>query len=193
MFLQTAYDLGNNSLYKVVANSKMEKKSFVYKFFFYFLISFPIAVGLYYFMLLIGIDVFRGNWGRYARIYPVAYIFIPCFFYSVLVAMFHKYVKKEVRSAVLWTFFLIILSSFFSVLAGGILCYIHDMMAGWFPENYLEVLFTKALRSAMLWGWGVLFIGTYPYNIFGIFVCYFLTSRAEELHQYIEVRIRSIK
>lgn len=172
----------------------MEHKSFVYRFLFYFLIIFSCAVGVYYLIILLTIFsedfiLFRSPWGRYPHTYPISYITIPCFFYSVLAALFHKFSVQSVKKATFSYITIVIITTVLSSMVGGILWHLHDMMAGYFPRDWLNVLLTTAISRGLRFGWGMLFLSIIPYNLIGIIISYKFTVRAESVHEFLKSKL----
>jgi hypothetical protein len=60
------------------------------------------------------------------------------------------------------------------------LWYYHDMQAGYFPLNWINIMITEGASEGIQLGWIVVML-SYPYNLLGAAVCFFLTKRGAEL------------
>ena len=143
--------------------------------FFYWLTAFTIAVLGYYLLGLVSKRVF-GSWYRmicYHYGHPIQYIAIPVFFYGIVATWFtQKFYHSNRKPA--FTFFIVLLTIVLSSPFGGMLWHFHDMQAGWFPKNWIDKLlggFTEGLGI----GW-LLILLSFPYNIIGVVIAYFLTD-----------------
>ena len=141
---------------------------------FYWIVSFAIAVLGYYLLGLVSKRVF-GSWYRMIRYHfghPMQYIAIPVFFYGILATWFKErfYCSNKIGLTLLIVLLTIALSSPF----GGMLWHFHDMQAGWFPKNWMHKLI-GGFSEGLAIGW-LLILLSFPYNIFGIIIAYFLTN-----------------
>jgi len=155
---------------------------------FYWITSFTIAVTMYY-VLKVGFTDNRvfGSWFRMMQYHtdnPISFITFPVFFYGIIANYFaDNFAKKSRKGQLYLTLIIVILTILVSSPFGGMLWHYYDMKAGWFPKNWDDKLFggfSEGLRT----GWLIILL-SFPYNIFGIAVAYFLTKKGSSIKQSI--------
>ena len=157
------------------------------KFFFFFLVSSALAISVFFVLwLIIPYNLVFGfplRMSAYHYEHPIPYILIPCFVYSIIASLLsNTFLKASIGKRILLTILIVLMTVFFSCPFGGMLWYYHDMEAGFFPDNWLSILLTKA--PMMGWQWGFLIVGmAIPYNLIGSVICYFLTLRGAKIFQ----------
>jgi hypothetical protein len=146
-------------------------------FWFYLLSSFATAVLGF---LLINTLKFDGAFGfgihmpSYHYEHFMQYIIIPCFFFSMLaVRLAKKFLLANMLKRIFYILFMAIATIFLSSPFGGFLFHFHDMMAGYFPEDYLSKLLIYAPLMGLQYGWAII-LGAFPYTPLGIIVSYFI-------------------
>jgi len=142
---------------------------------FYWIVSFAIAVLGYYLLGLVSKRVF-GSWYRMIRYHfghPMQYISIPVFFYGIIATWFKERFYRSNKKIGL-TLLIVLLTIALSSPFGGMLWHFHDMQAGWFPKNWMHKLF-GGFSEGLAIGWFIILL-SFPYNIIGIVIAYFLTD-----------------
>ena len=142
---------------------------------FYWFVAFSIAVLVYYLLALVSNRVF-GSWYRmigYHYEHPIQYIAIPVFFYGIIATYFSQRFYQSKRK-IGFTLLIVVLTIVVSSPFGGMLWHFHDMQAGWFPKNWIDKLL-GGITDGLGIGW-LLILLSFPYNILGIAVAYFLTD-----------------
>ncbi len=161
-------------------------KSIKNRLIFYWISSFIIAYIGYYILWLVMPNhyVFGVSYRMmlYHWEFPLQYIAIVCFFYGIIASIFsEKFKNQKTLGRILICLIIIILSILFSSPFGGMLWFLHDMNAGFFPQNW----FSKILYTGSLWGlqmgWYIILLSI-PYNVFGSIICYFLTKKGVEIY-----------
>ena len=157
------------------------------KFLFYFAISSILAVAVFYALwFIVPMNcVFGFPWRMAAYHYdhPIAYILIPCFFYSVIASLVADYfLQAKKLKRILLTVLIVLLTVLLSCPFGGMLWNFHDMQAGYFPNNWKNVLFAKAPMMGLQWGFAII-ASAIPYNLIGTVICYFLTLKGGKMFQ----------
>ncbi len=94
-----------------------------------------------------------------------------------------KFQNKKTRGRIYLTFLIIVLTILISSPFGGMLWHYHDMKAGYFPENWISKMISKGFIEGLQLGWFIILL-SFPYNIFGSIICYFLTKKGIELFKY---------
>jgi len=150
---------------------------------FYWITSFTIAVTMYYVLKVGFTDRVFGSWFRMMHYHadnPISFIAIPVFFYGIIANYFaDSFAKKSRKGQLYLTLIIVTLTILISSPFGGMLWHYYDMKAGWFPKNWgdkLFVGFSEGLRT----GWLIILL-SFPYNIFGIVVAYFLTKKGSSI------------
>jgi hypothetical protein len=157
------------------------------KFFFYFITSSTLALAVFYMLWFIVpmncVFGFPMRMAAYHYDHPVAYILIPCFFYSVLASLVADYFRKaKILKRILLTILIVLMTVLLSCPFGGMLWNFHDMQAGYFPNNWMNVLFVKAPVMGLEWGF-LIIASAIPYNLIGTVICYFLTLKGGKMFQ----------
>ena len=150
---------------------------------FYWVTSFVIAVSGYYLLSLIFYGVFGSLYRMvlYHFDHPIQYILIPCFFYGLMATSFSdRFLEKETKGKVLTTMLIIFLTILLSSPFGGMLWFLHDMQAGYFPADWFIKMMIQGGMDGIAIGWLIILL-SFPYNILGVVVCYFLTKKGSEL------------
>ena len=152
---------------------------------FYWLASFSLATPFYYLISLIMPHKHAfGAWYRmpaYHWEHPISYILIPCFFYGILANIFaKKFTSYNKIQRIFLTFVIIALTIALSSPFGGMLWHFHDMQAGYFPKNWLQIIIIEGISWGIQMGWVIILLSI-PYNVFGSIICYFLTKKGIEL------------
>lgn len=113
--------------------------------------------------------------------YPIQFILIPCFFYSLIASSVSDYFLRAKKiKRIFLTIAIVLLTVLISCPFGGMLWHFHDMQAGYFPDNWMNVLFVKAPAMGLQWGF-LIIASAVPYNLIGSVVCYFLTLKGANL------------
>jgi len=152
---------------------------------FYWVSSFIIATVMYYLLWLImpSHRVF-GSYYRmlmYQSAFPFQYIAIPCFFYGILATLFTgKFKKSSMKGRILITILIVLLTILLSSPFGGMLWHYHDMKFGYFPEHWISKMISNGFFMGIEMGWIIILL-SFPYNIFGSIVCYFLIKKGTEV------------
>jgi len=157
------------------------------KFLFYFAISSILAVTVYYLLWFIMplncVFGFPMRMAAYHYEYPIQYILIPCFFYSVIASLVADYfIQAKILKRILLTVLIVLLTVLLSCPFGGMLWNFHDMQAGYFPHNWMNVLFIKAPVMGLQCGF-LIIASAIPYNLIGTVICYFLTLKGGKMFQ----------
>lgn len=164
----------------------MISKIIKHRLLFFWISSFVLAYMLYYVLWLIipNHRVFGTLYRMfiYHYAFPLQYIAIPCFFYGIFATLFtNKFRNKNTGGRIFITFLIICLTILASSPFGGMLWHFHDMMVGYFPKNWVS----KMIKLGFVWGleigWFIILL-SFPYNIFGSIICYFLTKKGIELY-----------
>jgi hypothetical protein len=160
-------------------------KSIIKKLIFYWVTSFTLAVALYY--VLWAIMPIHYVFGAPYRMFlyhwehPLAFISIPCFFYSFIATVAANHFSRLSVLKQIWsTAAIITLTIIMSSPLGGMLWHYYDMEAGFFPQNWLEKIIIQGSIWGFELGWLIVFLSI-PYNIIGSVICYFLTKKGSEL------------
>lgn len=146
------------------------------KFITAFIASFIFAAACYDILLFFGITPFSVYYGRYSYhlAHPLQFIAIPCFIFSVLAVIFsNKFRKASVLKQILLTLLISFLTVLISSPLGGMLWHLHDMLVGYFPQNWLWKLIRYGFREGIQLGWLIIVLSV-PYNIIGIFTGFFI-------------------
>jgi hypothetical protein len=129
-----------------------------------------------------------GSWFRmlnYHELHPFQYILIPCFFYGIVATYFFKTISYEsIREQMFLTIKIILITIFISCPFGGILWHFHDMQAGYFPEEWVNLMFSRGTSDGIHLGWLIILL-SFPYNIFGSIICFYLTKSGYKLYNKI--------
>jgi len=147
---------------------------------FYWLRAFACAT-LGYFLLWALLPrhyVFGNPYGMilYQDRYPLAYIALCCACFGPLAAGATNAFRRRgpwgrVGVVALLALATVVLSS----PLGGMLWEWHDMRAGYFPDNWAQVLFLNGARDGLTVGWFIVLLSV-PYNVLGLLVCYRLMA-----------------
>lgn len=152
----------------------------VKRLFFFWISSFVIAILGF---ILLSFIMPRGNvfsaWFRmqdYHNQSPALYVMICCFFYGILASIFtNRFYRAEVAGRMLIIFLIVLGVIGLSCAPGGMIWILHDMQAGYFPDNWKYLVLKHGTTMGFNLGW-IIIILSFPYNVFGIFVSYFLTQ-----------------
>lgn len=155
------------------------------KLLFYFIASFALATALYIILWLImprhyvfG-SLYRMN--KYHVGYPISFIAIPCFFFAISATFFTtNFLKKSVKRQVLITALILSITVIVSSPFGGMLWHYYDMKAGFFPENWVEIMLIQGTKWGLQGGWLIVILSI-PYNIMISVIFYFLIKKGSEL------------
>lgn len=155
-------------------------RSSLTQFVFYLLVSFTTATAGYFIlrMLSAGKEVFGSLYRMYSYHYrhPLSYILIPCVVYSMIVSIAGgELISKSIFRQLMLTLAIAFFTILFSFPIGGMLYYYHDMQAGYFPDNWLPVMMENGVSAGFENGWLIILL-SFPYNLLGIVVCYFITK-----------------
>lgn len=140
------------------------------------LASFVFAAACYDILLFFGFKPYAGLYKmyRYHWLHPYQFMFIPCFVFSALTALFSdKFKKVSVGKQVGLTFLIIFLTILISSPLGGMLWHLHDMLTGYFPKKWLWKIIRYGFREGLQMGW-LIIVFSVPYNIIGIFTGFFI-------------------
>lgn len=113
----------------------------------------------------------------YHEAHPFSYIAVICFVYAVLASSTTIWLKRRSHKRQPLLIGLVILTTIIGAsIPGGILWTIHDMAAGHFLTgtrlvNYLGLGAWRGLQV----GW-LIILYSFPYNLLGLIVAYFLTK-----------------
>ena len=160
-------------------------KHYLLQFCFYLLVSFAAAVLGYFIIKAIRSDnevfgsLFRMS--SYHHQHPFSYILIPCVLYSLIVTIGGSQpLNKSLLREVILTLAIVFFTILFSLPVGGMLYYYHDMRAGYFPDNWLPVMINDGTSKGFEAGWLIIAL-SFPYNVLGIVVCYFITKAGSHI------------
>lgn len=154
-------------------------KKFVFYFITYFAVSFGGLGSLYRLVSLVMNEsafacLFRMF--AYHQQHPMQYIGVVAICYAAVAALWTAWMKhRRTRGLRLLEVLAVILVAL--VLAcpfGGMLWQFHDMLAGFFPNYWLQKLLGGAVGGLMLGP--LLIFYSFPYNLIGLIVGYFATS-----------------
>jgi len=145
---------------------------------FYWLTAFGCATAGYFllWLLLPGHHVFGNLYGMYLYQdrYPLAYIALCCGCFSPLAAGATDAFGRRGRWGRVGVVLLLALTTVvLSSPLGGMLWEWHDMQAGYFPADWVHVLFLNGARDGLIMGWLIVLLSV-PYNVLGLLVCYSL-------------------
>ncbi len=117
---------------------------------------------------------------QYHNQYPIPYILIPCFCYGLIAtALAESFLAQHFWGQVAMTVLIVILSMLASFHYGGMLWHLHDMEAGFFPQQWQEKLIKNGFNDGPYGLWVIAF--SIPYNLLGAIVCFFLTRKGASL------------
>lgn len=160
-------------------------RAFARRLGFFWLSSLTLATAGYY-LLRTGLPGHRvfGSWYRmleYHDQHPLPYIALCCFVFGVLAARYAPAIARRafggrVGGTALLLAATVLLSSPF----GGMLWYLHDMQAGYFPANWPTVLLLDGARDGLLIGWLIVLLSV-PYNVLGAVLGYYLLCKGTAL------------
>jgi len=113
--------------------------------------------------------------------HPAQYILIPCFFYGIIATAFSNvFYRQSTVKQIFTTLLIAVLTVIVSLPFGGMLWHLHDMQAGFFPTNWAEKMVRKGTEMGLSVGWWI--VGrSFPYNLIGLVVCFFLTRKGSGL------------
>lgn len=157
------------------------------RLFFFWIMSSLCATGGFYLLRLIFpeynfIALYRMF--LYHHKHPIQYMIIPCFFYGIIAASFSDwFFRKKRRNQLGITVLIITLTISISSPFGGMLWVFHDMQAGWFPENWFNIILSDGASMGLGIGWFIPFFSI-PYSLLGSVVCYSLTKKGSELFRH---------
>lgn len=144
--------------------------------------SFVFAVACYDILLFFGIVPFASFYRMYAyhAAHPYQFIFIMCFVFAVLAAVFSgKFKVLPLGKQVLLTLLIVVLTIIISSPLGGILWHLHDMLSGHFPQKWLWKLIRYGFREGIQIGWLIVLMSV-PYNILGTVISFFVMKTVSE-------------
>jgi hypothetical protein len=162
-------------------NHESKASMFIKRLLFYWANSFTIAVTAYYILSLILPPYLLFGWlirmFLYHWQYPVPYIAVMCFFYGIIASILAKvFHKARLIKQILLTLLIVVLTTLVSSPFGGMLWHLHDMQAGFFPEDWFYIMINKGTSWGFQYGWLIIALSV-PYNLLGIIVCFFLTRK----------------
>jgi len=112
--------------------------------------------------------------------HPVSYIAIPCFFYGIFATALSTYFnKRKLFGKIILTLLILILTILFSSPFGGMLWHYHDMQAGYFPVGWIKKMIVTGSEQGLEIGWVVILL-SFPYNLLGAILCFFLSRYGAE-------------
>lgn len=135
-----------------------------------------VSIALYYLLKLSGHVVFGSLYRMYLYHdkHPISYILIVCFFFSILGTCFIKqFSRRKLLGKIFIVFIILILTILISSPFGGMLWHYHDMQAGWFPGNWLEIMLSEGIHMGTKIGWLIILMSI-PYNICIAILFFFL-------------------
>jgi hypothetical protein len=138
--------------------------------------SFVFAVASYDILLFFALTPFASFYRMYVYhlSHPYQFIFIMCFVFSVLAALFcEKFKKLTPWKQILLTLLIVVLTIIISSPLGGMLWHLHDMLAGYFPKKWLWKLIRYGFREGIQLGWVIILLSA-PYNILGVVMSFFI-------------------
>lgn len=144
---------------------------------FFWATSFILATGGYYLLSVINSYVFGAliRMYLYHHSHPIPYVAIMCFFYGITATIFaRRFSKKKIGGQILFTLLIILLTILFSSPFGGMLWHLHDMQAGYFPDNWLLKMIEQGFSDGFIVGWFIILL-SFPYNLLGSIITFFLT------------------
>lgn len=108
------------------------------------------------------------------------YIFIICFFFSLFAMLFNNlFARSKLSFKFLIILIIIILTITISSPFGHALYYFHDMLAGYFPNNWASILLDSALEGITPGGlslsWFIILLSI-PYNVIGIIASFYILN-----------------
>lgn len=152
---------------------------------FFWVISFTLAIVLYYIMWTIMPNnyvfgalnkMFLYHWQH-----PISFIAIPCFFYGIIATILaDTFSKLNIFKRILLTIGILVLTIMISSPFGGMLWHYYDMKAGYFPSNWLEKMIRMGFEWGLEVGWLIIILSI-PYNIICSIASFFLTKKGSEL------------
>jgi len=152
------------------------------RFLFFLLSSFSLASAGYFLVSLF----LKYPFGRlyrmnlYHEAFPYQYILVTCIVYSVIASYFcMRFLNRSPMGRIGVTALLILLTVVISSPPGGMLWHVHDMQAGFWPTWWMRKLFQEGPLMGIRLGW-VVILGSIPYNVFGVFICYWLTDHGAQ-------------
>jgi hypothetical protein len=143
---------------------------------FYWLTAFACATAGYGLLwaLLPRHHVFGAPYGMflYQDAHPLAYIALCCALFGPLAAGATTAFGRRGRGGRVGVVGLLALATVaVSSPLGGMLWHWHDMRAGYFPADWVRILFLTGPRDGLTLGWLIVLLSI-PYNVLGLLVCY---------------------
>ena len=146
----------------------------------YFMVCFCGLASLYWLVsLLINESAFAGmpRMFVYHEQHPVQYIGVVAVCYAAVASFWTVWMKRK-RSGVwriLEVLAVILAALVLACPLGGMLWHFHDMLAGFFPHFWQRKLFGGFVDGLMVGP--ILVLCSFPYNVVGLIVGYFVTTR----------------
>ncbi len=155
------------------------------RFFFFLVSSFSLALIGYYllFFIMPGHYVFGALYRMflYHWAFPVPFIFLVCLIYSFVALPFSKpFLRTKTPGRIALTAMIVLTTIFLASPLGGVIYYYIDMLAGFFPDNWLRHLIDQGFKDGFSLGWLIILL-SFPYNILGTIACYFVTKKGAAL------------
>jgi hypothetical protein len=165
--------------------NKEKLKSKLLQFFIALISSFIFAAACYKILSFFGFTPFAGLYKMYLYHweYPLQFIAVPCFVFSVLAAVFsNKFKKAAFAKQTLIMLAIVLLTILISSPLGGMLWHLHDMLAGHFPSKWLWKMIRYGFREGIQLGWLIILLSV-PYNIIGVIVGFFIMKTVSEFSE----------
>lgn len=164
-------------------------KKFVFCFITYFVVCFGGLGSLYRLVSLVMNDSAFACFFRmfaYHRQHPMQYIGVVAICYAAVAALWTVWIKHKRTglSRILEVFAVILVALLLACPFGGMLWQFHDMLAGFFPNYWLQKLLSGAV-GGLVEGPLLIFF-SFPYNLIGLIVGYFVTTSLNSFFYQLE-------
>ena len=112
----------------------------------------------------------------YCKFLKLIYSYYLFFYWFLSTSFSNRFKNSKLKKQIILNVLIITLTILLSSPFNGILWPLHDMQAGYLPNNWLEILITY--RKS--WGLSIgcfIILTSIPYNIFGSVICFFLLKK----------------
>jgi hypothetical protein len=146
-------------------------------FYYWFSSLLTAIIGYYMLQMVSSNKIVFGSFFRmhsYHHENPIEFIVIPCFVFGLIATFFsNNFESKTKFKRILITLTIVITTIILSLPLGGFLYFYYDMKAGFFPNNWIEIIISKGFSQAFSVGWFIILV-SFPYNILGIAATYII-------------------
>jgi len=146
----------------------------------YFMVCFCGLASLYWLVsLLMNESAFAcmPHMFEYHEKHPMQYIGVVAICYAVVAAIWTAWMRRRRTGVwrILEVLAVILVALVLACPLGGMLWHFHDMLAGFFPSFWLRKLVGGFVDGLMIGP--LLILYSFPYNVMGLIVGYFVTTR----------------